>query len=271
MRLPLSLSGRLFWKTHFLFTVNPNITHATLSLQSLRATVSLPGVIAQVPDQEVVQVRILGPELISGCRGVGIGGVGVEVALNALREVLLEIRHGVVAGSPGPRGPGRVVEGLQFAVEAWKDEGEPQQVRGVGELVDGDVLGAVPVVAVAEGVLLGRGTNGQGHGRAQASGPLVPGGPQPGVLGDVCGELGGVGGHDGVAEPSGRHRARHPGVHVRHDGVDEVGGPLEGRVGGLSPRDDPQAVLRCAEAAVVVGVRQGARVGLDTVLALEVV
>ena len=90
------------------------------------------------------------------------------------------------------------------------------------------------------------------------------------MLGDVRGELGGVGGHDGVAEPARVHRARHPRVDARHDGVDEVGRALEGRVRGPPPRDDPQVVPGRAEARVVVRVGQGARVGLDAVLALEV-
>ena len=54
-----------------------------------------------------------------------------------------------MAGPPRPRGAGRVVEGRQLAVERGEDEGEPQQVHRVGELVDGDVLGAVPFVRVA--------------------------------------------------------------------------------------------------------------------------
>ena len=129
----------------------------------------------------------------------------------------------------------------------------------------------LPVVAVAECVLLGRRAHGQGHRRPQPPRPLVVVCPQPGVLGDVGCELGGVSGHHGVPEPPGIHRARHPRVHVRHDGVDEVGGALEGRVGGLSARDDLQVVPRRAKASVVMRVGQGARVCLDAVLALLVV
>ena len=73
--------------------------------------------------------------------------------MDTLCKVLLEVSHGIVGSTPDVGHSGSVVEPLQFPIEVGVDKGESEQVKGVGELMDGDIFASVSVIAVAEGVL----------------------------------------------------------------------------------------------------------------------
>ena len=98
--------------------------------------------------------------------------------------------------------------------------------------------------------------------------PLVPvaGGAEPGVLGDVRGELQRVGGHHRVPEPVAVHGGQHAGVHGLRHVADQEGRPLQGRVRG-QPGHDGEAAAGEAQPPVVVGVGQRGGVGRDPALA----
>ena len=94
--------------------------------------------------------------------------------MDALGKVLLEVGHCIVGSAPDVGSTSGIVEPLQFPIEVWVDQGKAKQVEGVGKLVDGDVLSPIPVVAVAEGILLRRGAERDCNSCSETSCSLVP-------------------------------------------------------------------------------------------------
>ena len=81
----------------------------------------------------------------------------------------------------------------------------------------------------------------------ETPGPLVVVAVEVSVFRDVSGELGGVGGHQGVTEIFVVHGLRDPRVHSLHHVTDDGGRPLHGLVRGEVGRDDLQTCPSPAE------------------------
>jgi len=191
-----------------------------------------------------------------------------EVALDTHREVLLVVLHGVDVLVPVELAPqlppqGVLVQALQPLLEVGEGGLEAEEVDGVGELVDGDVLVPVGVVGVAQHVLLRVGPHGVGQSGADASVAGVPsvgiGLLEPGVLWDVICHF--LHPHDRLAELSSLHLSDDLLAHVLGHPADDEGRFLQSYFRNCTGRHHHEAGLGGAQALVEppVGKMDGVR------------